>query len=399
MNHRSRTLLFGIFVLGLSLLALPNHGNAQLLCDPAAAPGAPGSCGDTEIFPLCYICVNGGNECVPDDTFCDDGNPCTLDNCIDQADLNPNPFENNINGCISETLIPDPNLPIECYVCEPTENNIPSNLINNGICDRADGEDCTNSPDCQTPGETCIFPNSVPDPNNVGLGEVCEAGLPGIPGNIYELWVCGDGDVCTLDLCNATGLSICENPERGCNLNPDGCCPVDCVGPDDLSAGCQPTVDPNNCDPDCWRPQQCGDGEVQPPETCDDNANLDLAGIKPNGSSVTDAECRDQGTQFECTYCGDNIVQSPLEQCELNDTTACGGAGCGSNCLCQADICLEGSGDLLGGEGNAAAPLPEFCDTCSLNKKKHPQGLKDYLGFAGIIFVLGIGWGLRRRHS
>ncbi len=367
-------------------------------CDPNAAPFDTDSC-QFNGLPICWSCQEvsiGVFQCEPDDSLCDLGNPCTSKTCT--TDLNEESF-----GCQTDPLVLGGNtdLPIECYLCEPTANNV---FVDNGICDRGAMEDCSNTEDCRSTTVTdCTFPDpgQVPPPNDL----LCESTDPT---ELLPAALCDDGDICTADFClaNSSVPATCVNVELVCLPDPDGCCPLDpqtgqpCFGPavGDPNGCREVTGAPiPGCDADCWPPQACGDGVVQAPETCDDSANLGLAGVKPGGSSVTDSECRDQGTQFECTYCGDGIVQSPLEQCELNEAGACGGAGCGPTCLCQADICLEGSGDLLGGEGNAAAPLPEFCDTCSLHREAKSKGAKNYLGYLGIILVLIVGMVQRQR--
>ncbi len=378
-------LIFCFSVVGILLYSVPVTAGGGFICGPSSICTSDADCfGAPDVScPVCFGCNQTTGFCEPVDAKCDDGNECTEDACIFDE-------QNFMVGCINTSIAlgGDPNLDIACYVCEPTANNV---TVNNGICDLGAGENCSNSPeDCLVPGETC----GPPPP--LGPGG-CDAQVPAV--------LCTDGDRCTIDFCDSSvNPNVCVNLEiPSCiPIFSDGCCPLNqntglpCEGP---GAGSQ--CDPNDpdCDPDCWPPQSCGDGFVQPDETCDASADAGNAGVQPNGQPVLDSQCRQPGTEFECTYCGDGIVQSPLEQCELNELGACGGAGCGINCLCQADICLEGSGDLVGGEGNAAAPLPAFCDTCSLNINAPHGGI---LGWAlGIGFMLlpgGIQW-IRRRMS
>ncbi len=383
-----------LWVTGIILGAGINVAQAGFECGPTSCV-QDSDCqqNDVGIFPCpnCFVCDPTQQICVLDSSLCDDGDPCTNDFCEENFDAGNESF-----GCVHEPLGVDPNvkdLPIECYVCEPTANNV---TVNNGVCDRAAGENCTNSPDCEQVGETCIFPNQVaPTPL------FCQNINPGVT---IPVAFCADGDACTFDFC-VRGPNdpegSCQNPERDCSQLPDGCCPIDCVGPapGDL---CPQSPTETTCDPDCWPSQSCGDGVVQPPETCDASANAGEAGVRPGGQPVLDSECRQPGEQFECTYCGDNIAQTPLEICDGIDDAACGGQGCDINCQCgftTTNICLEGSGDLLGGEGNGAAPLPAFCDTCALNKKAAPQGFKNYLGYVGIFLILSITWRLRGKVS
>ncbi len=330
-------------------------------------------------FPACYECspVGTPNDCIPDNTFCDDGNACTLDECV--QGFQPIPGNPPINGCsnTSLALAGDPNLPIECYVCEPTENGV---VVDNGVCDRAVGEDCASDPDeCLVPGETCVFPNSVPPV------PVCDNAVP--DATPLPWGACEDGDRCTEDLCGfSTPLDdfFCTNPDKGCLPDADGCCPQGCVGPISPATCRQVTGAPiPGCDPDCWPPQDCGDGLVEPPETCDDNANVGDSGVAPDGSAVPDSACRDPGTQNECTYCGDGILDSPSEQCDGTDLGQC--TTCSGNCTCglipQAGLCIFGGG--FGSGQNA--PL---CGQCSLNKNAVEAPGTGALGMTALAIML-----------
>ncbi len=302
------------------LLLMATPASAQVLCSELEA----NSC-QLAGFPSCFICEQG--NCVPDDGFCNDRNDCTVDDCIDQA----GPVVGIINGCsnISLVLGGETDLPAECFICEPTENEID---IDNGICDRSAGEDCSNSPDCQSPGETCATPV---DPAND-----CEP-VGGLP-------ACSDGDVCTTDLCIdlEIGGAVCQISEKNCSpVIADGCCPSGCVGPD-VGIDCR-SSGLNNCDPDCWPTQDCGDGLVQPSETCDDNTDTGVAGVNPDGTDVPNADCRNPGTANECTYCGDGIQDVGSEECDGDDDAACT-AGCDTDCTClSVGVDLEGSGCAL----------------------------------------------------
>jgi hypothetical protein len=333
--------------------------------------------------------------CQPLDARCDDGTACTTDVCFFSTQFPPLAP----NGCQYTTIAvdfpPPDDLPIECYICEPTANNV---LVDNGICDRTAGENCSNSPDCQEEGVACGTPPTPPFCNST---------------NINPQPVCQDGDRCTDDICTpfpapsgispqGLGPGTCSNPEKVCNPDSDGCCPAGCPGPDPatMQPGGTPCHDPTglpipNCDADCWFPQVCGDALVQPPETCDDNANMGDAGISPQGAIVTDTQCRDVGTPGECTYCGDGIIQAAAgEQCEFNDATACGTEGCDlTTCQCIQTLCVTGSGNIF-------HTIRPGCANCSFHPDATSQGwFHDYQAAILLAGLVGLGFVMRRRNS
>lgn len=372
MNHLKtyffRAILLSFFILGIANFA-PMAAHAGTVGCPVGNCTTNAQCQD--FCGGCFECDLG--TCVPNDLLCDDGNACTNDICE---------FDSSVPllGCVNEPLALDPtlpdDLPIACYVCEPTENGVD---VDNGVCDRTAGEDCTDSVDCEVPGETCIFPNSP-------TSTIC-TGTSGPTGPLAD---CADGDVCTEDLCVDTGgLLECQNPERSCeSFVFDGCCPSGCVGPTDPGQ-CPASTVGTNCDPDCWPPQVCGDGFVQPPETCDDAADQGDAGVSPSGGAVSNADCRDPGTTAECTYCGDNLIQTAAgEECDGTDTGICGAGNCDTaNCICIVEeLFVQGSG-------------PPFGGPCSLNRHASNDPLKGILATLSLGLALGMLMVWRKRFN
>ena len=376
-------LLFSLFILG----AL-NSGLAQAqFCGPTGGCFTDDDCRN-DLFAPCPACFRceitpvAAGVCVPEAANCDDGNACTVDTC----EFDP---VNNVAGCVYQSLVvvPDPpgppdDLPIECYICEPTANQV---NVDNGICDEAAGENCSNSTDCQEAGVPC-GPPPPPDPG------ACDGPSDSV--------ICADGDRCTEDRCEfQANTPVCVNDPRTCEADADGCCPAGCNGPDPANPTlCRDAAGAPipNCDADCWYPQSCGDGQVQPPETCDDTANAGNAGVSPLGATVSDEQCRDPGALAECTYCGDGIIQTNAgEQCEFNDTSACGvGGGCDPNtCQCVSDLCVTGSGQFWD-------TIRTGCGNCSLNPQATSQGWwVDYRAFFFLLALLGTAWMVRRRVS
>jgi len=363
----------GIIFLASGLILMPGT-EAQAGNGPTC--GVTADC-QAQGLPPCFQCIL--NVCTPQSDLCNDDNECTEDLCV----LSTNQSD---SGCVNLSLAlqGDPDLPPECYVCEPTENNV---TLNNGVCDQAAGEDCNNSPlDCLVPGEICGTPTPP---------QTCDA-----PSNPL---LCADGDRCTDDICNFGSPDFCSNPPKACEPVADGCCPVDpasglpCLAPPPGMACPINPPDPT-CDPDCWPVQSCGDEFVEPPETCDDGANAGNAGVKPDGvTPVTDAECRDPGTAAECTYCGDNLIQAAAgEECDGTALNQCGEAGCDvTTCLCNEPIqnlCLTGSGNIWD-------TIRTDCGDCSFNPHALSNGWRDYVSVLALLLLVGGLYTWRRRKT
>jgi uncharacterized delta-60 repeat protein len=114
----------------------------------------------------------------------------------------------------------------------------------------------------------------------------------------------------------------------------------------------------------------CGDGDVDPPETCDDGNPTNGDGCDNNctltacGNHITTAgeACDDgngvngDGCRTNCTLelCGDGIVDSPAEPCD--DGNGVNGDGCDNNCTptgCGNDIVTAGEDCEVGVSGPA----------------------------------------------
>jgi len=377
----SKAIVLSLFVF-LFLISYQSEAQAQgPFCGPSMGCFTDDDCtmDINQPCPSCFRCEPapiGPGQCVPENTLCDDGSGCTDGFC------NDNPIAGPI-GCQYVSLAPDPmgvpgDLPLECYICEPTANNVP---VDNGVCEPP-VENCTNSPDCEVPGVPC---NPNPDPNM----------FPGVCDNpLFGPVICNDGDKCTQDSCMVGAPDTCVNdPITTCSSVSDGCCPSGCIGPTPPN-GC-PALLGSNCDADCWFPQVCGDGLVQAPETCDDTANQGDAGISPLGQPVSDAQCRDQGAVAQCTYCGDGILQEAAgEECELGLTGTCGTGECNlSTCLCEQDLCVTGS-------GNPFDTIRIACANCALNEGAPTQGwFKDYRAYFFLVGLVAIGLVWRRKRS
>lgn len=119
----------------------------------------------------------------------------------------------------------------------------------------------------------------------------------------------------------------------------------------------------------------CGNGELDGDEECEgSDTTMTCADIN---SGVGELSCNPATCTFdtsECGACGDDIVQSPREECDgdsLADATceALGFTGgtlsCAANCQLETDACegesTSGGGDDGGGSGTTPGTGPGFC--------------------------------------
>ena len=177
---------------------------------------------------------------------------------------------------------------------------------NNGLCEAGDGETCYNSSDCN--GRTGGKPSN----------RFC-CGFDINESTAYSPDGCGDSR------CTTGGFSCTETPVGGGGST--------CCG----DGVCESLEDSGNCPIDC--PDLCGNGSIDPGETCD-GANL-------GGQSCLDFGC--SGGTLACA--GD---------CSAFDTSGCTGCECtlaqeGESCRNDEDCC---SNSCSGGKPSSRVCLP-----------------------------------------
>jgi cysteine-rich repeat protein len=164
---------------------------------------------DDSVGEKCDTSIATGPGSCP--TACDDGDACTLDQL------------SNAGGCQAECLTTAITLPMDNDGCCPPGANA------------ATDNDCIAS--C---GNGALEP-----------GELCDTGITGGAGACPT--TCDDGVSCTADAITGTECQqACANTPITLPANNDGCCPP----------GANSTND-NDCPPDC------GNGVLDPGETCD----------------------------------------------------------------------------------------------------------------------------------
>jgi cysteine-rich repeat protein len=251
--------------------------------------------------------ANCHGECVPAD--CSDGNACTDDSC------------SSVGGV---------------FVCLHTAN------ASNGPCN--DSNLCTTGDQCDGQGHCLGQPVVCPPPGQCDTGEgFCEANTgeceyaPLPPGTL-----CNDNDPCTVD--DVCDNGNCSGQTRNCD--DDDPCTVDSCSVVSNAFKC----DHVNCElvpgqpcppgfPQCLA-VACGNGHLDPGETCDPPDATLIPGVIP-----PQPKCRP-----DCTFCGDgHLNASDGEACDDGNTLS----GCDpahpkrplDGCLnsCTIPICLDPS--------------------------------------------------------
>jgi cysteine-rich repeat protein len=193
---------------------------------------------------------------------------------------------------------------------------LPNQWCGDSIVQTTQGEECDdgntdNTDSCDTSGAnpktngfcswTFCGDQTVQTPNHYGVNEQCDDGADGDDTNQCY-------DDCTLTYCGDGVVQIPNgnNESEQCDDGADG-------------------DDTNQCYDDCTL-TYCGDGIVQNPNGNNENEECEFNG---SGTGPND--------QYECSgcswagsgWCGDGIIQTVYEQCELGDLH------CGLNCLCE----------------------------------------------------------------
>ena len=310
--------------------------------------------GTCKYSPEPYVECDDDNACTTEDTCtgegvcvgtpgtvdCDDGNPCTTDTCDPAKSCVFSPADGA--GC------DDGNLCTEFDVCI------------DGICtgDEAkcdDGNDCTADGCDFGTGECNYMPQSnypCDDGNACTNGDICDDGEC-VPGTLVE---CDDGVLCTQDTC----LALPREDGGGCQHQP--AVGLEC---DDLNL----CTEDDQCNEDgkcsgaaieCADEDPCTDDQCNPAEgcytlpnsggACDDSDPCTLDGKCQNGQCQTGppVDC-DDGIDCTQDWCGED-----------------------GECLHQADDLVCEDGEFCNGA--------EFCDVAAdCQEGLPPEGLDDEL--------------------
>ena len=270
-----------------------NCTNDECVNEADAVAGTPFSCDNSEVD--CdddNACTSEqcqpGYGCVYDLAFCDDGDPCTIDECDVETGCTHTVNEcDDGNECTIDACNPGSGIcetqPVDCYA----ELGISeTNLCTQVGCDAFKG--CQSSGVCDDLNACTSVDGTEggPDGCNEATGE-CTA---------TQEVVCDDGDECTVDICNA---------QEGCKTV------AKCLD------GNECTIEECNNDPTSIQYGECSQSD----KDCDDGNPCTLDGCEPETG--------------ECTH--EVIV------CE--STSACFTGTCNpENGICeQASICDDGN--------------------------------------------------------
>jgi len=324
---------------------------------------------DPTVCPECpELCDGKDNDCddVIDEGFCDDSNPCTDQQCDAEAEC---VYTSNQAECDDGSVctLGDHCLNSACVEIDNLDCN-DGNICTQNLCDPITG--------CFT---NLLSESPCTDDDLCTLEDICIQGLcvGPVPTN------CDDGDVCTIDACDA--LSGCSNvvADLPCDdSNP--CTPTDtCQGGACTGFGALVCEDDNSCtDNSCVDFEGCSfvdnsigcdDGSVcTTTDGCAGGACIGLAFLPcSDGNACTSDSCN---SGSGCVFTNNSDGCNDGNACTVNDHCqggGCGGGGaksCNDGNACTNDSCDPGSGCSFTNNSNGCSDG----NACTVND--HCQG-------------------------
>ena len=350
-------------------------GACQLQCEDACDDGNP-----------CTIDECNAGECDHSPVSCNDGNQCTADSCNAETGGCDNfalPGQTctgqDGSACTLDTGLC--NAAADCELtaipdcCESDADCADEDLCTFEVCTSnacvSDGtafcapDDACEQTGCDPDTGLCVDVPVVCDPPGpCETGGYCDptAGCvyAPIPGCCLDDSGCNDNDPCTADACidNACEHEVCHDPVSACDQYEtcdDNCIPI-ITGPTDCSDGTLCTDD--ECDP--------VDGCLNPPTSCDDGFSCTVDSCDPQSgcaSTPSDSACDDGNvcTQDECDPLSlslDGCRHDPIPGCCNADSDCAPGEVCnttGSSPICEpapptcfSAVDYQGTGDRGG---------------------------------------------------
>ena len=309
-----------------------------VICTTDVLSGDADDCDVLCAFPTITLCVDGDGCCPPAcNMLTDDDCPATCNNGVVEP---------------PETCDPPASCPVTCSdgdfctadVLTGSAGNCDVTCTYPAIVACAGGDGCcpagcnaNNDSDC-----TARCDNGV-----VESGETCDP-----PASCPTLADCTDGDGCTTDLLTGSAVTCtaaCGTAPVTACLNGDGCCPAGCnmLSDDNCSANCgNGVIEPGEtCDPPGTCPTACFDGNACTTDTFSGSAiNCNSACTYPAilacvaGDGCCPAGCN-ANNDTNCTPLCGNAVTEPGETCDPPGSCP---TSCSDGDNCTADL-LSGS--------------------------------------------------------
>jgi len=364
-----------------------NDVNADC-CSNTCQSASPGSSCDLDGNLCTADQCNGSGGCTATEQAvqCDDGNQC-----------NGNESCNPLSGCIAGTT-PNP-LPSACSGCCSTGASSCTGPIDAAGCSSVEGTFVDNA----TCGDGVCNANAVCGNGVVDAGEDCDSGASGgvdcCDGTTCQFQDVGsacstDGNVCTDDVCGATGECTHSNNTVPCDdsdicTGDDSCSEGACTGSPVVPPSCD---DGNVCTDDSCSANHCGhtnnavacdDGEFcTDNDTCSDGSCA--AGAPRDcgaGNACIIASCDEDSDQCITApdpgqngqACNDGSVCTEGTTCSAG---VCGGGAtlnCNDSDACTADSCDPSSGCV-----NTVTIESRACDSCEDAIDNDDSGETDY---------------------
>lgn len=376
--------------------------NNGLVCDGVETCDASGTCQSSSPIvcganEVCgepsgaCVCATGfvrdgtGGPCVPrectNDGGCDDGNVCTDDSCsgglcenvpATGRSCDNSLFCDGVGACDAAGTCVEPGSP--CSGSQPICDE-----SNNRCVECSGNSNCTGDQLCETTSGTCVQCLAVTDcpvPQNDCMNRVCSSNLCSVARKAVGTSCMSDGDECD-------GLESCQNvgTDFMCQSSGTNPCDVDPANPICEVTGSNEST--------CTA--VCGDGLIGVDEECDLGTGGNSDDNQASGCSTNCAlnpGWRCAGGANSCAeedieaVCGDGIVISSAETCDVgtaNGSTTCGcsascvfpnaGTSCNDEQFCSVNDACDGAGLCVAGQGSpcalGAGACREASDTCA----------------------------------
>lgn len=331
-------------------------------CLPDGAAGAPpggglSSCQAPE--PEAEKCDGIDNDCdgQSDESTCDDGNPCTIDNCGGGSGCQ---YTNKEGSCDADDSV--------CTALDTCKNGkcAPGKAISCDDNNACTADKCDTKTGCQY--QALSGPICNADDNECTQSDACKDGICA-PGKKKS---CESGDDCVTGKCSVTNGACAYTFQAGLPCN-DGnpCTTGEACNNETCKGNATKCDDGNPCTADaCESPTGCVHKATAGP--CTDGNACTKQDACTNGACVglalsITADCDDNNA---CTKDGCNATAG-CTHAEATGTPCNDGNTCTSNDVCAAGVCKSGSEvcdcksdiDCKGQEDGNLCNGTLFCDT------------------------------------